>query len=137
LSHYLENVAKLTQNGGFLGCFSLLPTMDEVTKFKEVYVASQPFNSIVNSSITSAVDGNFGDYHSPYTNSRTRGSKLYISPLMSMYFAFDLSKLAGMILYLDQLHHTKSMSEIRTIINDFRDKLKSQYKLRQIHKIGH
>jgi len=87
------------------------------------YEASVPDNSIVTSSVISAVEGNYGNYHIHYTKDRTRGSDLYISPLMSMYWAFVLDKVAERVLYLDSLEYTTSMSEIGAVIAAFRAKI--------------
>eukprot|EP01124_Arcella_intermedia_P016894 TRINITY_DN23499_c0_g1_i1.p1 TRINITY_DN23499_c0_g1~~TRINITY_DN23499_c0_g1_i1.p1 ORF type:complete len:345 (+),score=62.84 TRINITY_DN23499_c0_g1_i1:59-1093(+) len=118
-SHYLENLAKITQAGGFLGTFSLHPSMEEAKKFEEIYVSCNPGNSIVCSSILSSLQGNFGNYHSQYTKSRTGGSPLYISHLMSLYFTFDLNVVAKHILYLDHLLTTKTYSETRNAIHQY------------------
>ena len=42
--------------------------------------------SVINSSIVSAVRGNYGDYH---LTEKTKRSHLWISPLMSIYWFFD------------------------------------------------
>jgi hypothetical protein len=52
----------------------------EITR--RAYEASNPENSIVTSSVMSAVAGEFGNFHHPATKSRTASSKLYISALM-------------------------------------------------------
>jgi hypothetical protein len=67
---------------GFRGCFSVLPFMEEAQKFISAYEACRPYDSIVTSSIMSAVGGNFGDYHNPHTVIRTRSSTLFISPFV-------------------------------------------------------
>jgi len=119
-SHYLENMSALIKIGGFLGSFSLLHSMEEAKKFEEIYISSIPENSIVCSSILSAVKGEFGNSHSPYTRGRTIGSNLYISPLMSIYFTFSLGIVADKILYLPLIYETKSLNEVRSVINQFR-----------------
>jgi len=119
-SHYLENVCTIGQAGGFYGTFSLLNTHEEATKFQHIFEASNPDNSIVCSSVLSAVQGQFGNKHSKHTASRTQGSKLYISPLMSMYWAFDLATVSKHVLYLDLLVDTKSHNEVHKIIHKYR-----------------
>ncbi|KAH3756548.1 cell surface glycoprotein [Pelomyxa schiedti] len=115
-SLFLENVATLDQQGGFLGSFSLTRSMEEAQKLIDVFNACNPVNSIVMCSVTSAVEGHFGDYHA---NPRTHGSKLYISPLMSQYWAFDLASVARNVLYLDQIKATRSSGETMATINRF------------------
>jgi len=129
-SHFLENVASLTKENAFLGAFSMLPNTVEAIKFKEAYLASQPNNSIVCSSVLSAVEGEFGDHHSPYTKDRTGSSKLYISPLMSMWWCFDLEAVAKRVLYLDKIKNTETASEVAAIINSFESNLSKAGKKR-------
>jgi hypothetical protein len=92
---FLENVATLTKANAFYGILQLLPSMKEAQKFKEAYEACTPANSIVCSSVLSAVEGQFGNHHSSHTASRTKGSELFISAIMSQYWFFEYS---GMLL---------------------------------------
>jgi len=118
--NYLENVCKIAESGGFYGSFSLLQSHEEATKFQEAYEACNPENSIVNSSILSATQNKFGNVHSKHTASRTRGSQMYITPLMSQYWAFDLKVVAANILYLDKLTKTQTSTQVRQVIAAFR-----------------
>jgi len=123
---FLENVAALAKQGAFLGAFSLLHTFVEAAKFENAYKSCHPQNSIVCSSVLSAVQGEFGDFHSPHTKVRTGGSKLFISPLMSMYWCFRLAPVAQSILYLDLIKNTASMTETSKIINTWHSKAKKR-----------
>ncbi|ODT74209.1 hypothetical protein ABS71_05945 [bacterium SCN 62-11] len=76
--------------------------------------------SIVNGSILSATEGEFGDVHS---TSRTRGSELFINPLMSLYWGFDLAKVAERNLYLPRLRDKFSRNETSLAIEEFHDSL--------------
>jgi len=116
-------MAALIKTGGFLGSFSLHHTMDEAKKFEEMYTTSIPENSIVCSSILSSVQGEFGNYHSIHTRERTAGSKLYISPLMCIYFAFSLDKVAEKVQYLSLIYEAETLSEVRKIIHNWRNHL--------------
>lgn len=115
--HVLETVSAIAKSGGFLGAFSLMREMDEFAFYKSAVetvnaaMAEQP--SIVNASIVSAVEGDFGDVHRTH---RTRGSTLWINPLMAMYFAFELGAVARRVGYLSQIKHTRTMFEISAII---------------------
>ena len=90
---FLENVARLTSDGGFLGAFSLSPGTAEAAAFLDLVDYAnqrQPMHpSIVCNSIASALRGEFGNYHA--TN-RTSGSDLFVNPLMSQYWAFDVPR---------------------------------------------
>jgi len=119
---YLENLSKISKEGGFLGTLSLIHTMEECQKLQKAFIACQPTNSIVTSSVLSAVNGEFGNYHSPYTSNRTSGSRLYISPIMSMLWAYDLPIVAKNILYLESLKDTVYSADVRQKIREFRSK---------------
>ena len=116
-AHMLQNVAALIESGGFLGTFSLLQEMPEVQQYKQaseyVFQAMPEKISIVNSSVLSAIAGHYGDYH---VTSRTKGSKLWINPLMSLYWCFRLPQVARQIIYLDAVKETNSYTEIQFLI---------------------
>ncbi len=119
--HYvLEAVADLTTSGGFLGAFSLLPQMAEfqhlVDALDYIHARMPGKESIVMSSVVAAGQGKFGDFH-PFPG-RTRDSVLFINPLMSMYWCFDLTALAKRCLYLDYLKEKYSRWDIhRGLVN--------------------
>ena len=114
-AHILENIASLTKAGGFLGSCSLTPQMDSYQIYDEAvtFVQSNEFqdSSVINSSIVSAVRGNYGDYH---LTEKTKRSQLWISPLMPIYWFFDfdcvvkqnilLTEMEGTMLFRDALY---------------------------------
>ena len=120
-AQFLESVAALAASGGFLGAFSLLPSMAEAVQYREAVSHLSEhlrgYESIVNTSIQAAVEGKYGDYHS---SDRTRGGKLWINPLMSLYWAFDASSVADRSLYLDQVLETHTYQELSMAIEKFR-----------------
>lgn len=112
-AHVLNTIAEQTKKEGFLGAISLLKSMPEVKQFinasKFVFARMDKDNpSIVVSSILSSLDGEFGDFHA---TERTAGSELFINPLMSFYWFFDLHLLASSIVYIDQLRHANDVFE--------------------------
>jgi len=121
-AHFLENVAALARTGGFLGAFSLLRAMPEASAFLEAVAYAQERTperpSIVNGSIAAAVEGRFGDV--PIGTERTAKSELFINPLMTLYFAFDLAAVAKASLYLPMLEGTESIFEVQARIEGFR-----------------
>ena len=132
INHYLflENVSELIKNNGFYGTFSILKDMDEFKKYKDAckYVYSyMNYPSIVNSSICDATDGYFGNYHS---TDRTNGNKLFINHLMSIYWCFDLDKVANNCLYLSKIINTKTYEEVREAIHKFCYMIKQNNKTR-------
>lgn len=108
----LENIAALTQVGGLLGVSGLLQQSSACRRYAEAleYVHAQPGQqpSVINASILSAAQGHFGDYHS---TERTRGSELRISPLMNLYWFFDVDTVAAQNRFVQALLPTRSMGE--------------------------
>ncbi len=115
--HFLEAVAELTRAGAFLGAFSLLADMPEAVRYAQaaaaVHNAMPQHPSIVTSSILSALDGRYGDYHA---TPRTAGSKLWINPLMTLYWAFRLDAVARRVLYLEAMKRTETWAEVNRVI---------------------
>ena len=120
-AHFLENTAALSQKGAFLGTFSLLPGQPETdgylsaVRFATEHEPNHP--SIVNTSVVAAVAGHFGDYHS---TRRTEGSTLFINPLMSMYWCYELQAVVDRLLYSDILRETKAWSEVTVAVEGAR-----------------
>lgn len=119
-ANWLENAAALTADGGFLGATALLARMPEVRLYldavSDAEAATPGRPSIVNGSVASAIEGRFGDHH---RGRRTRGSQLFISPLMSLLWAFDLPAVARQNLYLDRLATTETVWDVRMAIEAF------------------
>ena len=127
--HFLQNVAILVKEGGFLGAFSALKEMPEVQKYMAAVKYSnaqmQGSESIVSNSIVSAIEGEYGNYH---TISRTFDSELWINPLMSMFWSFDLKAVMKKNLYYHLIKNTNSVGELNDILFDFRRDLKIRKK---------
>jgi hypothetical protein len=96
--------------------------MQEVQMYKMatdfVFKSMPQQTSIVSSSIISAIDGNYGDYHA---TPRTRNSKLWINPLMPVYWCFKLSAVAERILYREAMKDTVKYADVNGVINEFRE----------------
>jgi hypothetical protein len=126
-ANWLENLAALTESGGFLGATALLPTMPEVKVYMDAVRAAESSHkyreSIVNGSILSALEGHFGDYH---RTERTQSSQLFISPLMTLLWMFDLLAVARRNLYLDRLETTRSTWDVLMAIEEFRSTIRSR-----------
>jgi hypothetical protein len=120
----LENIATLTRQGGFLGVSALMAQSQACQLYEEAldYVHRQPEQqpSVVNASIISAVRGQFGDYH---LTERTRGSRLWISPLMSLYWFFTVDAVAEQNLFIDALRTTRSMGDVFGATYEVRDQM--------------
>lgn len=124
VSHYafLENAARLTNEAGFLGAFSVLSGTAAGAAFLDlVDYANQrqpEHRSIVCNSIASALRGEFGNYHA--TN-RTSGTDLFINPLMSQYWTFAVTRVARLMIYADDLAETERMEDASRVIERWRE----------------
>lgn len=118
----LENIAALERDGAYLGAFSIPRATREGALYLDAVAHAQRHTpqhpSIVNGSIAAAVRGSFGDVQ--FTD-RTRGSELFVNPLMSLCFAFDLPGLAARCLYLDRIEDTYLIRQVHSRIAEFRE----------------
>lgn len=126
-AHFLENVAALEQCGGWLGAHSLHLATPDVASFRDAVEFAHSHmpahQSIVNGSIVSALEGHFGNYQ---RTDRTSGSELFINPLMTMYWHFDLSSVAARSLYLPQLEGTDTIFDVQLRIEAFQNSVRSR-----------
>jgi len=108
-----ENIARLTELDAFLGSCSLTKQMEAYQLYEDAVMFVQNMNgqdpSVINSSIVSATQGHFGDYH---MTEKTHGSRLWISPLMHIYWFFDMRTVAKRNLLLDELRWTDSYNDV-------------------------
>lgn len=127
VSHFrfLENLTTIANDGGYLGMFQMLRDMPESQKFIDavnfVNIQMQGKESIVANSIKSALENNYGNVH---FSSRTQGSELWISPLMTIHWCFDLKKVIKRIKYYDLIKNVNSMGELNNILSRYRGELK-------------
>lgn len=117
----LAAIADLQAAGAHLGVAALLPGSPEADALRDVVDranrASPDTASIVANSIVSAVAGQFGDHHA---TARTAGSELFICPLMSLYWGFELDAVASRLLYRDAIAHTTTFRDVIASITRFR-----------------
>lgn len=110
--HVFENIAKLAEIGAFKGTCSLVKEMEAYQAYESAvfHVFNQPRQdpSVINSSIISAVQGHFGNHH--LTN-KTAGSRLWISPLMPIYWFFEVSGVARRNLLFSHLRYTDTLDD--------------------------
>jgi hypothetical protein len=131
---FLENVAALIRTGSFLGAFSLTQEMPAVRRYREACLdvlgrTEMAHESVVCTSILSALEGHFGDYHRTH---RTDGSTLFINPLMTQYWCFDIDGVARQILYGDDVRETQTLEGLAKRIDQFRGQLRERRLWKQI-----
>jgi hypothetical protein len=122
--HFLENISELIRDGGYLGLFSVTKEMEEgqklVSAIKYVNMRMKGKESIVTNSISSAIEGYYGNHQ---MTKRTQESELWINPLMSIYWCFTLSSIINKNKYYDRIKSTNSMSEIKGELAKFRGEM--------------
>jgi len=124
VSHWnvLEATAELARAGAYLGSFSLSPEMEPVQRYRQACQAAfeqmPRYQSIVSSSILSAIWGEYGDHHA---SDRTHGSLLWINPLMAQYWCYELGAVARRLQYREALLPTQTMSEVDRVIGAHRE----------------
>jgi hypothetical protein len=120
-AHVLENIAALTGAGAFHGVCSLTPAMPSFQAYAEAveYVHAQRGQdpSVIHSSVVGATQGHYGDYH---TIEKTQGKRLYLSPLMPLYWFFDLPAVAARNLLLTELAHSTTAGEAMATLARYR-----------------
>ena len=116
-----QNIADLTAAGAYHGASTLVKQNPAYQRYEEavLFVQDQPFQSpsVINSSIISAVRGEPGDYH---LTLKTHGSTLHISPLMPLYWFFDIAAVAERNLYLDDLAWTETFLQAYNTLLELR-----------------
>jgi len=121
-AHLFENIAQLTKSGAFKGSCALLKDMPCFQQYEQaaMYIFDQQpdYPSVIASSVISAVRGEYGNYH---LIRRTHGSDLRISPLMALYWFFDLPAVAQRNLLLPALRLTHTVDEAWIAMQKARD----------------
>lgn len=130
----LENISALIRSDAFLGAFSLTADMPAVKAYREATEAvlaatHRRFASIVCTSVLAALDGRFGDHHA---TRRTQGSELFINPLMSQFWCFDVDGVVQRLLYAEQVRATTSLEELALAIGKFRAGLSTRRPWREL-----
>lgn len=119
-AHVLENIAEIDNAGGYLGAFSVPRNSPEGALFLDAVdhaaAATPERPSIVNGSIAAAIRGEFGDVR---LGDRTGNSELFINPLMSLYFVFELDAVAQNCRYLPLLEATETSWQVAAAIEGY------------------
>ncbi len=117
----LARIADLTRAGAFHGVSALLPQSADGQAFAEAgeYILAHQagmHQSVVLASLLSALRGEFGDQVvTPYT----QNTPPWISPLMTLFWFFDLGEVARQNLYLPRLQATQTFPEAAERLGEF------------------
>ena len=100
-----------------------MPGMPEADAYRQAVehatARSRYSTSIVNLSVVSALEGQFGDFH---RTTRTSNSELFINPLMSLCWGFELGAIARRCLYLSEILETENVFDLTLRIEAFRER---------------
>lgn len=116
-AHFLEAIADITRDGGYLGAFSLTPDMPVAQRFSEAVkfacTHTTGKESIFCTCVAAAIEGHFGNHH---PTGRTEGSELFINPLMPVYWCMKADSVIRRHLYLDQIRETNTFLELKEAV---------------------
>jgi hypothetical protein len=108
----LENIAALAADGAFLGSCALTSAMDEFVAYEQAYrtatTGSGHKHSHIHPLFIAAVRGEFGSEF----NGRDFTQHAFVSPLMSLYWFFDLDAVARRSLILDIIASCQTLDDI-------------------------
>jgi hypothetical protein len=110
--HFLENVAALAKEGGYYGSCALLPQMPVFKLYEEAahYVFTLPNHKLshIHPRIIPAVWGEFDNFN---WLDDPRQPHIFVSPLMSLYWCFDVEAVRRRSLLADILEDEVSVTE--------------------------
>ncbi len=102
----LRAVAELTALGGFLGCSFVDSCVVFYRSLIEFINKRQEFRSVIAASILASSVGDFGN------NVIDNAPRVFVWPLMSMFFVFDVTIVARRSLIVGWLTNCKSVPEL-------------------------
>ncbi len=119
----LERISELASAGGYLGASALVDQTKVGAAYREAveYIfehQSRQHRSHVHRVILAAMAGEFGAV----------AAHVWLSPLLNMFWFFDLGIVANTHLFLEHLSETQSIGELVLYIRGFRKGLKIQEK---------
>lgn len=107
--HVLENIADLNRRGAFLGSCSLAPQMNAYQQYQHAvqFVHDRPHQppSSINSAVIAAVEGHAG-------NQNLTGFTQWVSPLMAIYWFFELRQVAQLTQIYTELRYTETARDM-------------------------
>lgn len=113
----LSSVMDMIRKEGFLGCYHLLNNPESSRRYYETFLECSPENSWINSLVCASL---VGREETPSWIKPFRGeTKIPVSPLMGLYWIFDLPKLVGSKYWdMERLAETRNDEEVCLLINN-------------------
>jgi hypothetical protein len=127
--HVLENIAALAKMNAFLGSCALVPEQEVFQRYESAlrYVWQQADHQKghIHSRIVPATHGEFDDYHEFPDD---RQVQLFLSPLMNLYWFFDLPAVVQRNLFIAAIQSTQTSDQAKDIYEHVRLGLKIRAK---------
>jgi hypothetical protein len=117
ISHYrvLENISKLILMDGFYGSCSMVKGSNSFIRYKRAYdnIKNYPDHkrSHIHPRIIASVEGYFGDIENEENTLMISKPKIFISPLMGMYWFFNGDVVINNIKILSSIDNDETFSE--------------------------
>lgn len=135
----LRAISEITRMGGFLGSVSLEkgnPTTEFYKRCLDFIYTKQDFRSVLSGSIIAALDGYFGDENIPSSVvGRVRQGSLFIWPLMSMLWGFDVKLVDQRSLITKWIRSAAISKESYQILNTQRNFLYNKGEILEIEEL--
>jgi hypothetical protein len=121
-------ISRLSANGGLKECIYLNRENDNVRKYMEIVMESNPQYSIINSQIVSALEGNYGDYYHPAIKHRINNVRANLTYLTHTIHLFNLETVIKANKYIHLIENAENDLQVRDIIIEFRSKLRIDFR---------
>jgi hypothetical protein len=115
--NYLMNTAELIKQGYFIGAYMLSKHNESTKRYIDLFKQCNPENSIVNSHVISAIQGEYGNHCESWLKQRLGNSKQHIHPLMALYWVYHLDGIYKNLKYdVNKLKETIDETEISQLL---------------------
>lgn len=108
----MRSIAELTEQGGYLGAITLHASSPEVQGYlqaSEHVVACCPkFPSLYHYFIVNSMHGKFGNYN---FHPKLQSSEIFLNPMMSQFFTFDLATVIRRVKYSELVEDTRTAAD--------------------------
>jgi hypothetical protein len=115
--NFLKNTCELIKQNGFIGSYMLSKHNLSTQMYIDLFIKSDPENSIVNSLIISAINGYYGNHTPEWLKHRIGNTVQHIHPFMALYWIYSLGKIHDNLTYnTNMLKETEDECEISKLL---------------------
>ena len=114
---FFENLAAIQRQGGFLGSVGWQSSQFGVRQYLDAIARSVPTNTTINQQIVAALEGMHGQQLTPALRERgVTEDDLYINPLMTLAWFFDVSAVLRYRLFMDEFACAVGVPHLRQLM---------------------